>query len=174
MSAAAAPHPFYSGPEEAPSTGGAADEGPGALPSSDAPAPAGAAGSARPMNLLCSLGRHTPRAAPRWNDGYYFATCRRCGRDIVRTAYEGWHVPRGYRVVWAPAPPEDRPAVSLTPAAPAPAPPEPAEREAVSLLPQLPEPDDEAPHEALPAESAPAGRKRQIGRASCRESVSSA
>jgi hypothetical protein len=42
----------------------------------------------------------------RWNDGYYFARCGRCRRDLVRTAYGGWHVPKGYRVVWQARPPE--------------------------------------------------------------------
>jgi hypothetical protein len=130
------------------------------------------------MNLLCSLGRHAPRAAPRWNDGYYFATCRRCGRDIVRTAYEGWHVPRGYRVVWAPAPPQDRPAVTLAaapepavlpePPAPVatpetvPAPPAPAEPEAVASPVQAPDPEGGRQPDALQADLAPPERKRRI------------
>lgn len=68
------------------------------------------------MNLLCRLGRHAPGAIPRWNDGYYFATCHRCGQDIVRTAYERWHVPAGYRVVWSATSPEGRPDARLAPA----------------------------------------------------------
>ncbi|HEX8308235.1 MAG TPA: SH3 domain-containing protein [Allosphingosinicella sp.] len=67
------------------------------------------------MSLLCQLGRHRPRGIPRWNDGLYFATCERCGRDLVRTAFEGWHVPSGYRVVWSDRPPADRPEVGLVP-----------------------------------------------------------
>lgn len=67
------------------------------------------------MNLLCGLGRHRPRGIPRWNDGLYFATCERCGSDLVRTAYQGWHVPRGYRVVWSDRPPAGRPDVALIP-----------------------------------------------------------
>lgn len=65
------------------------------------------------MSLLCSLGRHQPGPLPRWNDGFYFTTCQRCGRDLVRTAFERWHLPDGYRVVWSPTPPEERPDVAL-------------------------------------------------------------
>ncbi|HEX8239627.1 MAG TPA: hypothetical protein VF574_07805 [Allosphingosinicella sp.] len=65
------------------------------------------------MSFLCRLGRHKPRGIPRWNDGLYFATCERCGRDLVRTAFEGWHVPSGYRVVWSDRPPASRPDVAL-------------------------------------------------------------
>lgn len=68
------------------------------------------------MNLLCRLGRHRPRGRPRWNDGHYFATCERCGADLVRTAFERWHVPSGYRVVWSDRPPASRPEVALIPA----------------------------------------------------------
>lgn len=53
------------------------------------------------LPLLCALGRHRARDLPRWNNGYYFSTCRRCGQDLVRTAFETWHVPRGFKVVWA-------------------------------------------------------------------------
>jgi hypothetical protein len=67
------------------------------------------------LNLLCSLGRHRPRGIPRWNDGFYFATCERCGCDLVRTAFQRWHVPKGYRVVWSDRPPESRPEVALHP-----------------------------------------------------------
>ncbi|HEX9947577.1 MAG TPA: hypothetical protein VGA98_08560 [Allosphingosinicella sp.] len=67
------------------------------------------------MNLLCRLGRHRPRGIPRWNEGYYFATCERCGRDLVRTAFQRWHVPDGYRVVWSDRPPASRPEVALVP-----------------------------------------------------------
>lgn len=65
------------------------------------------------VSLLCRLGRHRPRGKPRWNDGYYFATCERCGADLVRTAFERWHVPSGYRVVWSDRPPASRPDVAL-------------------------------------------------------------
>ena len=58
------------------------------------------------MPFLCELGWHRPDPMVRWNDGDYFARCGRCGRDLVRTAYGGWHVPKGYRVVWQARPPE--------------------------------------------------------------------
>jgi hypothetical protein len=67
------------------------------------------------MNLICSLGWHSPEPLPRWNDGYYFSRCRRCGCDLVRTAYEKWHVPDGYRVVWSVEPPPDRASVDFVP-----------------------------------------------------------
>jgi hypothetical protein len=67
------------------------------------------------MSLLCALGRHSPRGIPRWNDGFYFATCERCGCDLVRTAFQRWHVPTGYRVVWSDRPPASRPDVALIP-----------------------------------------------------------
>lgn len=53
------------------------------------------------MSVLCLLGWHRPRQMPRWNDGFYFSSCQRCGRDLVRTAFEDWHVPRGQQVVWS-------------------------------------------------------------------------
>ena len=157
---------------------GAGDEARGGTqPAVDAPAPTRAGGGPRPMNLLCSLGRHAPRAAPRWNDGYYFATCRRCGQDIVRTAYEGWRVPRGYRVVWAATAPPDRPGVALAPEvqasppaapeAPAPvAPGEPAPVPAASVEPDAAPPpldaEEEGQHDAVPSEAVPVARKRRI------------
>lgn len=52
------------------------------------------------MSLICELGWHRPRRVARWNNGYYFTRCSRCGRDLVRTAYGRWHEPHGYRVVW--------------------------------------------------------------------------
>jgi hypothetical protein len=58
-----------------------------------------------PVSFLCELGWHAPEQPARWNDGYYFTRCRRCRRDLVRTAYGRWHVPRGLRVVWQAKPP---------------------------------------------------------------------
>lgn len=52
--------------------------------------------------LLCRLGRHDGDPHGRWNGGYCFTRCRRCGRDMVRSAFGEWHVPKGYRVVWGP------------------------------------------------------------------------
>lgn len=94
------------------------------------------------MSLLCRLGRHRPRGIPRWNDGLYFATCERCGRDLVRTAYQGWHVPRGYKVVWSDRPPASRPDVALIP-----------EQSGVALPPDMPGASSDPARER---ESAPA------------------
>ena len=59
------------------------------------------------MPLFCGLGWHRPRPVARWNNGYYFTKCSRCGRDLVRTAYGGWHEPKGFRVVWQAEAPVD-------------------------------------------------------------------
>ena len=67
------------------------------------------------MPLSCRLGRHRPHPMARWNDGYYFTRCERCGHDLVRTAFEGWDVPKGYKVVWQQHPPEGREDVALVP-----------------------------------------------------------
>lgn len=53
------------------------------------------------LHLLCRLGRHDPAPRVRWNEGYYFTRCRRCGADLIRTAYGRWQVPNGFRIVWA-------------------------------------------------------------------------
>lgn len=81
------------------------------------PAPEGS-----PLPLLCRLGRHEPGGLAHWNDGYYFARCRRCGHDVVRTAYGRWTIPRGFRVIWGPHPPRDAPAARLFPVDGPPAP----------------------------------------------------
>lgn len=75
------------------------------------------------MPLLCDLGRHRPEPVARWNNGYYFTRCARCGEDLVRTAYGRWHVPRGYRVVWQAQPPANAVSAALVQerAGPAPA-----------------------------------------------------
>lgn len=63
----------------------------------------------RPRNatlpLLCALGRHKTDLLDRWSDGYYVTRCRRCGLDLVRTAFSGWTAPKRYRVVWKAEPP---------------------------------------------------------------------
>lgn len=71
------------------------------------------------ISLRCALGWHAPEQTPRWNDGYYFARCRRCGCDLVRTSFGQWHVPRGYRVVWSAVRPEGAATAALEPAPPA-------------------------------------------------------
>lgn len=63
--------------------------------------------------LLCDLGWHRPRDLVRWNSGYYFTRCARCGSDLVRTAYGRWHAPRGYRVVWQAEPPANAVSAAL-------------------------------------------------------------
>lgn len=65
------------------------------------------------MPLLCDLGWHSPRPLARWNEGFYFTTCGRCGCDLVRTAYGRWGVPRGYRVVWQAAAPRNAVSAAL-------------------------------------------------------------
>jgi hypothetical protein len=70
------------------------------------------------MPLLCELGWHKADPLARWNAGYYFSTCGRCGRDLVRTAYGGWRVPKGFKVVWQAQPPESLTPVELVPEAP--------------------------------------------------------
>ena len=67
------------------------------------------------VSLRCMLGVHTAQGVPRWNDGYYFAKCARCRVDLVRTAFDRWHVPHGHRVIWQAEPPPSRPEVRLEP-----------------------------------------------------------
>jgi len=52
------------------------------------------------MKILCRAGFHRPSAGSRFNAGYRFSTCARCGSDLVKGASGRWRVPRGYRVVW--------------------------------------------------------------------------
>lgn len=73
------------------------------------------------MSLLCKLGRHRALPVARWNQGYYFSRCSRCGTDLVRATYGGWFVPKGYRVVWKVRPPEPESPAELIEAPPAPA-----------------------------------------------------
>ncbi len=65
------------------------------------------------MPLLCGFGRHRPEPVARWNNGYYFTRCARCGEDLVGTAYGRWHVPHGYRVVWQAGPPANAVSAAL-------------------------------------------------------------
>lgn len=57
------------------------------------------------MPMVCALIGHRPDREPVFNDGFYFACCRGCGQDIVRTPWERWHRPRNARVVWSRTPP---------------------------------------------------------------------
>lgn len=52
--------------------------------------------------ILCGFGLHAPEPGGLWNGGYCFTECRRCGRDMVKSAFGEWHVPRNHRVVWRP------------------------------------------------------------------------
>lgn len=52
------------------------------------------------MSLLCALGGHEADAGEVYNGGYYFARCRRCRRDMIRSGGAWQMVPSGHRVVW--------------------------------------------------------------------------
>jgi hypothetical protein len=60
------------------------------------------------MTILCFLGRHRPAPDPKWNKGWYFTHCQRCGADLVRTGSGRWHVPKGRKVVWKERTPRGR------------------------------------------------------------------
>jgi hypothetical protein len=52
------------------------------------------------MSILCALGGHEAGADEIYNGGYYFARCRRCERDMIRSGAAWRMVPEGHRVVW--------------------------------------------------------------------------
>ena len=52
------------------------------------------------MSLLCAMGGHEAGAGEVYNGGYYFARCRRCERDMIRSGAAWQMVPDGHRVVW--------------------------------------------------------------------------
>jgi hypothetical protein len=52
------------------------------------------------MSLLCALGGHEAGAGEVYNGGYYFARCRRCECDMIRSGPAWQRVPSGHRVVW--------------------------------------------------------------------------
>jgi hypothetical protein len=52
------------------------------------------------MSLLCALGGHEAGPDEVYNGGYYFARCRRCERDMIRSGPAWQMVPSGHRVVW--------------------------------------------------------------------------
>ncbi|HEX8513354.1 MAG TPA: hypothetical protein VF688_09645 [Allosphingosinicella sp.] len=52
------------------------------------------------MSLLCALGGHEAGSCEVYNGGYYFARCRRCDRDMIRSGAAWRMVPNGHRVVW--------------------------------------------------------------------------
>ena len=52
------------------------------------------------MPVRCIVGQHAAAPGEVRNQGFGFSTCRRCGRDMVRSTQEWRIVPRGFRVVW--------------------------------------------------------------------------
>jgi hypothetical protein len=52
------------------------------------------------MSLVCALGGHEAGADEVYNGGYYFARCRRCRSDMIRSGGAWQMVPNGHRVVW--------------------------------------------------------------------------
>ena len=56
------------------------------------------------MALLCNLLTHAITQHVSRNQGFEFSTCRRCGRDMIRSAESRaskWKpVPLGFRVIW--------------------------------------------------------------------------
>lgn len=52
------------------------------------------------MTLLCAMGGHEAGPDEVYNGGYYFARCRRCRRDMIRSGPAWQMVPSGHRVVW--------------------------------------------------------------------------
>jgi hypothetical protein len=52
------------------------------------------------MSLSCALRGHEAGAGEVYNGGYYFARCRRCGLDMIRSGAAWQKVPSGHRVVW--------------------------------------------------------------------------
>lgn len=48
----------------------------------------------------CHLTGHQPGEDVIWNEGYFFTSCTRCGRDMMRADGPWRTVPRKYRVVW--------------------------------------------------------------------------
>ena len=57
---------------------------------------------AKVLPLLCLFGRHQVDPAVCWNCGICFSSCLRCGRDLIRSGDDLWHIPKGHRVVWRP------------------------------------------------------------------------
>lgn len=48
----------------------------------------------------CHLTGHQPGEQIVWNEGYFFTSCTRCGRDMMRADGPWRTVPRKYRLVW--------------------------------------------------------------------------
>jgi hypothetical protein len=52
------------------------------------------------MGVMCWMLGHEGGPTDIWNEGYYFARCRRCACDLIRTTGNWSPVPLGYRVNW--------------------------------------------------------------------------
>jgi len=52
--------------------------------------------------ILCLTGRHSARPSNVANQGYYFISCTRCGRQMIGSEVKWKPVPRALRVVWKP------------------------------------------------------------------------
>ena len=52
------------------------------------------------MSILCRLGWHEADRNEVYNSGYYFGSCARCRRDMIRFGGAWQLVPAGHRVVW--------------------------------------------------------------------------
>jgi hypothetical protein len=52
------------------------------------------------MSLLCRIAKHSAYPSKVRNQGFHFSSCRRCGRDMVRSGELWTPVPKGFRVVW--------------------------------------------------------------------------
>jgi len=52
------------------------------------------------MQFLCLAGAHAPHPSKGQNQGLHFSSCRRCGRDMVRSEAKWKPVPDGFRIVW--------------------------------------------------------------------------
>lgn len=54
------------------------------------------------MGVTCWILGHAAADEGRWNEGYYFARCKKCSCDLIRTSGEFLPVPLGYQVKWKP------------------------------------------------------------------------
>lgn len=52
------------------------------------------------ISVICRIGGHQAGESELWNAGYYFGTCRRCSRALIRSRGEWQAVPKGHRIVW--------------------------------------------------------------------------
>ena len=53
------------------------------------------------MNLVCRLAGHSPSPLSRYNGGFHFGACERCGVQMMRSSGLPWQPPpRGHRIVW--------------------------------------------------------------------------